>query len=334
MKIPHGFLPINADELSDLALKNAEFTVDEFSPFADPHALVWNPDESLIIDRHYGQAYHSMDIRPAAIYGRSADLPAYSGDQLANHGFLRVPFRRIPRRVVRNRGEIEKLLGAIESADDNLRIRLRGQTQEYLIRRSPDASQLLYGEDSVLEPSLQTSASRRKPALEEVIPEWCALLKLFLRDRAHRLGVSGYDQFTTSVEFPLFALALAQHYGLPTSGLDVTDSLDVALFFALMKFEKPTDSYEASYSRRSTFEQLPVLYVLSPSQQQQFDYEGYRAEGFPYGRPDAQSARFMHVGWGYSENACARRIFLALYLEPSGDLDQFPRPPNSFRQAK
>ncbi len=41
---------------------------------------------------------------------------------------------------------------------------------------------------------------------------------------------------------------------------------------------------------------MPVLYVVFPAEQQQFDYESCRTEGFPPGRPDLQSPRFMHVG--------------------------------------
>jgi hypothetical protein len=63
----------------------------------------------------------------------------------------------------------------------------------------------------------------------------------------------------------------------------------------------------------------PVIYVIAASDRQQFDYESFRPHGFPTGRPDAQGARFMHVGWGHATNACARRILIALYLDPSGD---------------
>lgn len=322
MTLPDGFMPIESDQLCDAAL-NITFTVDEYSPFADRHAFA-DVGEELIIDQYYGQVYHAMELRPAAIYGRTSDLPSYSGDQLSNHGFLRVPFRRIPRRVVHSRAEIMALLASIQSADDNLRILLRGQTSEHNIKRSPLTTQWLYGDDVVQEPSLTTSASRRKPALEEVLPEWAVLLNVFLATDEIASRTLLDDEFRTSLGFPLFALSLAQHYGLPTSGLDVTDRLDVALFFAFMKCNKPKGEHVATYSRLTDSPEMPVLYILSPSRQQQFDYESYRAKGFPPGRPDAQSARFMHLGWGYAHNECARRIFLALYLDPAGDFEPIP----------
>src|ERR1700750_2098824 len=98
----------------------------------------------------------------------------------------------------------------------------RGQTTEHFITRSRVTSRWLFDEDEVLEPSLTTSASRRRPALEQVLPEWCALLNVFLIEACGMEGEPQYEDFTGGLGFPLFALALAQHYGLPTSGLDVT----------------------------------------------------------------------------------------------------------------
>ena len=211
MIAPDGFLAVAEEDLLESA-GNAEFTVDEFSPFAEPRLIV-PTGGGLIVDRYYGQAYHAMELTPAAIYGRTAVHPSYSGDELANHGFLRVPFRRIPRRVVRSRAELEAILGGIRSADSSLRILLRGQTREYLIHREAETAQWLYGEESVLEPSLQASAARRNPPLEAVLPEWCLLLQFFLHAEAERGNGPDPHEFVRQFGFPLFALALAQHYG-------------------------------------------------------------------------------------------------------------------------
>lgn len=327
MILPDEFVRVQSDDLK-LVTRNGGI-LDEISPFADHRELMRIGDEH-ILDHHYGLAYHAMELRPSAIWGRTADLPAYSGDHLANIGFLRVPFRRIPRRVVRSRAEIENLIATIRSADPNLRMLFRGQTTEHIIKRSSETSRWLFGEDSVLEPSLTTSASRRRPALEQVLPEWSALLNIFLIEACRMEGQQEYEEFISGLGFPLFGLALAQHYGLPTSGLDVTDRLDVALFFALMKFDKPAGSRRASYSRLAEFKSMPVLYLLFPTEHQQFEYEQSRAPNFPKGRPDAQSARFMHMGWGLANNTCAQRIFLALYLEPGGNYGPIPSPVQLF----
>lgn len=317
-----GLKTVEETDLRSLAL-NVDFTIDEFSPFSNFTALN-PPEESLLVDRYYGQVYHKRHLSPAAVYGRTADLPNFSGDDLANNGFLRVPFRRIPRRLIRSRRELDILLKSIRSADPSLKLLLRGQTHEYFVKRSPEVSQWLYGEDKVLEPSIVTSASRRSPVLEDVLPEWGTLLKIFtqLHD-ATRNHVSGPNGFNSSFGFPLFAIALAQHYGLPTSGLDLTTDINAALFFALMQYKKSNISADATYVR-ADHKSPPVIYVLSVSERQQFSYDQFRPEGFPIGRPQAQSAFFMHVGWGHSINACARRVFLALYLDPEADWGPLP----------
>lgn len=324
MTVPDGFIKLEASDRTNLGL-NLGMSLNELSAFANPGLVMPTTDE-ILVDRRYGLAYTEMKLLPVAIYGSTDDLPVYSGDELANHGFLRVPFRRIPRRIVHSRKELEDIVGSIRSGDKNLRILYRGQSEEYLIKRTPETSRWLYGVDSVLEPSLATSSSRRKPGLESVMPEWCALLKIFVETNHVPINRS----FLTDASFRLFALALAQHYGLPTSGLDVTDRLEIGLFFALMKYHKAADDPEATYISHKCTGNMPVLYILAPNENQQFGYEQYRCEGFPPGRPDAQSAFFMHIGWGHAENLCASRIFLALYLDPSGDFGPFPSPKELF----
>lgn len=324
MTVPDGFVLVDPESYTGLA-KNTGGLLNEYSAFANPYEIVRASDE-VMVDRHYGLAYNRLEFRPAAIYGRTEDLPEFSGDSLANYGFLRVPFRRIPRRIVRSRTEIEELIANIKSGDPNLQMLFRGQTSEHHITRTPGTSQLLFGEDAVLEPSLTTSASRRTPALEDVLPEWCLLLRSFIAD----IHCENKEKLFTSFAYPLFALALAQHYGLPTSGLDVTDRLEVALFFALMKYHKPAGEYSATYLRNIDPSRMPVLYILFPPMQQQFGYEGYRPKGFPCGRPDAQAARFMHMAWGDADNLCASRIFLAIYLDPAGDFGPIPSPEDLF----
>jgi hypothetical protein len=177
--------------------------------------------------------------------------------------------------------------------------------------------------------------------LEEVLPEWCALIRIFLQHHLQNLrrwapaaicddAQVRFGEKSRSPTFSLFALSLAQHYGLPTAGLDVTDSLDVALFFALMKYQRPREGYLADYVPVEKSGDFPVIYVLCPSERFQLDYNTFRPPHFPVGRPDKQRARFMHTGWGFSTNACARQIFLAFYLDPDGDFGRIPTPQEMF----
>lgn len=320
MSVPDGFTVIEEAELRDAAA-NLHFTIDEVSPFANPDQIVRSGDR-FFVDHYYGQVYREMEVRPAAIYGPTRRLPAYAGDQLANDGFLRVPFRKVPRRIVRSREELDNIVNNIYSANDVLRTLFRGQTREYLIRRDRATSQWLFGEDVVLEPSLQASSARRAPNLEHLLPEWAMLLHLYLI-------IHGKKEFSDRFDFAFLALALAQHYGLATSGLDVTNNIEVALFFARMRFERSGGPFRSRYVPNEKPDSFPVIYILAADERQQFEYDRFN-DMIPKSRPTAQSARFLHFGWGAAKNACVHRIFLALYLDPDGDFGPFPDPRKFF----
>ncbi len=311
------------------AIDNVERHRNEVSPFSDVSQIPETSATTWLIDSYWGQVYDDVPLQPYAIYGKTEDLPPFSGDELEDLGYLRVPFRRIPRRMVKSSAELESFVAGVRSADPDLELLFRGQPQEYYLKRTPAANLFLYGEESVREPSLLTSASRRSNPLERVLPEWCALLQFFFLK--HYCDVEDFappNQLREYMESRqnccegrglwLFALSLAQHYGLPSSGLDVTDRLDVATFFALMQYQVIGPSISV-YKRVSDESMLPVIYLMSTYRRQQLNYDMYRPKGFPVGRPDRQHARFLHTSWGFNRNDCARRIFFALYLDPKGD---------------
>src|SRR5205814_9910468 len=68
----------------------------------------------------------------------------------------------------------------------------------------------------------------------------------------------------------------------------------------------------------------PVLYVFAPDLRFAFQWQGTRPNGFPEGRPDRQSAWFLHVGSGLHRNYCARHLILAFCLDPSGHFEPIP----------
>jgi hypothetical protein len=66
-------------------------------------------------------------------------------------------------------------------------------------------------------------------------------------------------------------------------------------------------------------DQPAVLYAFEIPTRWYLIFEQARPRGFPALRPARQRARFLHGGWGLSENAAARFLCLALYLDPGGD---------------
>lgn len=327
-----GFESLADDSMNDLTLNIAPFR-NEFSPFSNADSLHLGSEKSgrLLVDRYYGLAYDPWDETPEAIYGRTEALPNYVSDKLANMGFLRVPFRKIPRVRVSSRIELYSILDAIFSADDDLRVLFRGQTKEHYISRTTEAMKALYGDPEALEPSLQPSSARRGPDFEASLPEWYALLQVFA-DTQLKTTKSGVSLPSNEAEdarrwlfstprYWNFGLAMAQHYGLPSPGLDATTDPEVALFFALNRIElSPEERPDYRCVSISSSSEPSVLYILTPPSSAELDYQEIRPKGFASVRPERQSVHFIPTGWGMQRNAAAFRLFMALYFYPSDGL--------------
>jgi len=166
-----------------------------------------------------------------------------------------------------------------------------------------------------------------------VAPLWNGLVTQFLHEEWERARAEGNDEVAatliedalflrTTYQSHLFATALGQHYGLPTTGLDVTSQLLPALFFAFVSLERVREGWFTAVPAANQGG-LPVLYILLPPPQNTNAYYTYGPSDIGINRPRAQSAHFMHSGWGTSANDAARRILLALYLDfdPEGQIE-------------
>jgi hypothetical protein len=327
-----GFIEVESNEFLK-AYNNIQPIRNEVSPYFK-NIKSQNIDATnnrLLIDTFYGQVYTDNVLNSVNIYGPTERLPTFSGDNLANYGFLRVPFRRIPRILINSSEELHYIVNSIWSKDPSLKLLFRGQTKEYLIGRKPETLQQIFGSPDALEPSLLPSASRKKIRLEEILPEFSALLQIFCKirlmsiqensdDTLFRQNLNDYSNLIGSYNLYFMALALAQHYGLPSAGLDVTDDLDVALFFALHEFKGDKGApYYFNIHKRSSHGEPSVIYLLSGNKRFYLDYEKTIPSFIQSIRPQRQNAKFLHSGWGYNLNDCARRLFMALYLDPEGD---------------
>ncbi|WP_417798763.1 FRG domain-containing protein [Terasakiella pusilla] len=305
--------------------------INELSPYAQMPTSLESFENEVIFDGCYGQAY-SYDLPlSGAIYGKSDCIPNEEIDKLSNYGYLRVPFRKIPRIRVASTQEIRDILNIAISYIPKHRLMFRGQNSEYCIDRDERTKIALFGDENTLEPSLPPSASRMGVAIDEIIPPWQYAIQLFWHSHLTKLygKISAgqfsryqkfFDEWLQTYQFQYFGMALAQHYGLPTSGLDVTSRLETAIYFARNTL-KGKDGILTAQSNKNE----AVLYVLAPKEDMYVQaFDAVKTVGFPLIRPDKQDAYFMHQGWGFANNQTVNRIVLAFYLDPDGDYIDLP----------
>ena len=214
-------------------------------------------------------------------------------------------------------------------------ILFRGQNREYFLPRSPESLDVLYGDPRAVEPSLLPSALRAGLDLDSILPRWLFVLHQYLDEREARVvdkrDQQHYQELRSSYNLSLLALALAQHYGLPSVGLDVTTDVDVALFFALHEFHNSSqDRWTQVCRRKSPDSELGVFYVLCPRHRFRLGYDDFQPPQLRALRPERQKAFFLHSGWGERKNACCENLFVAFYIDPAGDFGKLPDPASLF----
>jgi hypothetical protein len=220
---------------------------------------------------------------------------------------------------IRSPEALAAFAGQMISADPSIQLRWRGQAKEFYLTRSDDDLERLFGDTSVREPSLIPSASRAKLQFSEVFPAWSAIIDLYLTLWTRMLGaripsvITDIARFRASYRYRLWAFATAQHYGLPSVGLDVTTDLWTAVLFALHEFRYDADS-GTTVASRAAADAEPVLYAMAGFAHDLFDDATLSPDFLQCERPKAQTAHFFGTGWGAASNKAAERIFVALRL--------------------
>jgi hypothetical protein len=273
------------------------------------------------IDDYYGRIFNQSTQFISSKYGRSNKLKHYvSIPSLTIVDELRVPYRRIPIYAASAATVIEKAVAEMRASNGNYEILLRGQTKTYLIQRPDEECIHFYGE-AVNEPSFLPSHLRHKFDPYFLKCMWQSQAAILLNDLGYDSGATAtykqlVEQFRNSALFVLFSLGIAQHYGMPSVGLDLTNRLDVACWFA-------THTITSSLVGRAVTDVIdfdsdltPIVFVFRCPPDAVFDYRAIKPDGIPYGRPDAQSAWFGHVGWGLASNQLGSYLMCGFRLTP------------------
>ena len=321
-----------------LHLSNAHWYEDRISVAADWSLIQGAGADDLFQDRQFGNAWSWTPPPGAAVYGRSSEIPRGPFD--TSDTILRAPFRRIPVIDLHSVKEVLALGRGNASKDASVTGMWRGQSRHRTLKREPIDKLRLYGEADADEPSLPPSAARQDVYFPDIFEAWAGLLDIFIEERLARLSETYLSQaprlqreaanFRGSYRYRGWGLATAQHYGLPSVGLDLTSDIRVALYFALHRFETDRDTGLMSV-RRATDEDDPIIYGLGVFENDLLDDEKLAPAWLSCARPRAQRAYFFGSAWGDSVNRAADRIYIAARLKghtewasPLSTADIFP----------
>jgi hypothetical protein len=253
---------------------------------------------------------------------------------------LRVPFRRIPVIDLHSVADVLALGRGNTSKDPSVRGMWRGQSSHHRLKRESIDRLRLYGDLHVDELSLLPSAARQGLYFPDVFDTWSGLLDVYMEERLGKLCENYASQsarltreassFRGSYRYRGWGLATAQHYGLPSVGLDLTSDIRVALYFALHRFATDPETGLMSV-RRATEEDDPVIYGLGVFEYDLLEDEKLAPAWLTCARPKAQSAFFFGSAWGDSVNRAADRVYIAArlrghakWVSPLRTADVFP----------
>ena len=270
----------------------------------------------VYIDTCYGYSFDTtLFTKQQALYGLN-EPRITTFEWIAKeyeHDFLRIPFYVVPRVHVKSASELFNLLVYMA----NMGCVFRGQTSEYYLNRSSDLMYKLYGDINAKEPSLLSYSVRINELFESHFAEWALLIKDFL------MQTIGVEETNNEIghyhvaHYYMFCLAVAQHYGLPTFGLDISYSLATALFFSMFQYQPIKEERgKCRYIRKEAG--TSIIYLFKPKNTEMFhfsDFDSFNSKYAIFMRPMAQNASFAHASWGMAKNAIAERLSFAIQFD-------------------
>ncbi|WP_019281444.1 FRG domain-containing protein [Vibrio anguillarum] len=311
------------------ALYNLNVMYNEIHPTCNTSTVNRELGEDYFVDSYYGRVYDSSYYNNVAIYGRSQNMDYYINSVVLDIvDELRVPFRKVPVFSVSNIDQVHSVIEKVKLENEDYEILLRGQTKPYFIDREPEEQELFYGECGIKEPSFMPSHLRHD--FDEVFLEsmWHSQVSMLFNDVGYHyqgklsqqelqlyLKDTNYIRHTHLVT--PFSLGIAQHYGMPSVGLDLTDNLVVANWFASNHMNIGDDGLTTTTKVDSSSHLTSMIYIFRCPKNTVFDYKVVKPKVFPNSRPDAQNAWFGHVGWGEATNQLGGYLVCAFKLTES-----------------
>jgi hypothetical protein len=210
----------------------------------------------------------------------------------------------------------------------------RGQRKLYTLDRDHMVREALFADSCAIEPSLITAASRNINdgyIYDEIHFKLRRFIEQHLYSQDKKLVARYLEKWREECESPICKLdyavmALAQHYGLPTHGLDVTTSIDVATWFAtnLYNYGKPGEISSYKKMNKDEWPENPADWpivlvcqmVTNSIGQSLQDCQELSHFGLEAKRPMRQNARFFHGGHSDHQNRLAEAVVCIFRLRP------------------
>ncbi|NEJ01297.1 FRG domain-containing protein [Rhizobium ruizarguesonis] len=303
----------------------------------------------LLIDKQYRTGFNARRIGRQGLYGsRDVLRDHYTGfySNVSPGEFIRCKHYCVPIIDVANPEELAAIAADIPQHSEE-GVFFRGQSKLYTVPRADRIKPMLFGDSTSREPSLPTAAARHgfdydslHFALRYFVQD-CALYGRPIGEAPEAIAALWREKSqSVQCELDYAVMALAQHYGIPTHGLDVTSSLDIATWFATNIWKN--DGEWAIYEKKaeSTWGEKPENWPVIFACQQITHSLGMSLQsckeltefGITALRPERQAASFFHGGHGDHQNRLAETVVCAFRLRPgpwvtrASYADLFPAP--------
>jgi hypothetical protein len=344
--IAAGLLPLTVD---DVKAPSPEATpgsvgalfVDDFSWDNLPGPEPGQAKAGWFIDSHYHSLFRARSLVRNGLYGhrtvcRPKFQPLHSRLEIVDQ--LRCKQWTVPVVEVSSFKELHNLSARLTSLMDQP-CYFRGQPQQYRLQRPAAICRLLFGSDDIVEPSIPGTAPRQGLDFTRVLPFLQLQIQDFMYrgvlskgediDEAHKRWMDFVFGETQREAWDIGVMSIAQHYGIPTHGLDITSSVEIAAWFAtnrLVKSENAARRYErlsnADWPRDPR--DFPVVYFVSPVTHSITpsitELHSLSELGITALRPERQKALFFTGAHTIHKNRIAEALVCAIRLRP-GDWD-------------